>query len=188
MVRAGQAVPQALADAEVLDRQGAPLRLGTLWEGAPALLVFLRHFACIACTEHVAALTPHLPELEQMGIDVVFIGNGAPNFIDGFVERNGLKQDSTVYTDPSLGVFRMVGLEHSRRSTFGPRALYNAGRAALRGFRQSAIEGDPLQQGGVVVVARGGRVAYVHRDRTLGDHAPMPEVMNAARSVVDGPA
>jgi peroxiredoxin len=185
MLRSGQAVPDALEQAEVIDRDGKTRRLGTLWEDGPAVLVFLRHFACIACTEHVAVLMPQLSTLEEGGVSVVFIGNGAPNFIEGFLERNDLDRGTEVLTDPSLSVFEMLGLERSRLSTYGPRAAVNAGRAMMRGFRQRSIEGDVLQQGGVLVVGRGGRVEYVHRDRVLGDHAPLAEVMAAAHAVAD---
>lgn len=36
--------PQALAETEVLDSQGRPRRMSTLWAERPALLIFLRHF------------------------------------------------------------------------------------------------------------------------------------------------
>jgi hypothetical protein len=34
-----------LANAEVFDPEGAPHRLGELWQSKAAVLVFLRHFA-----------------------------------------------------------------------------------------------------------------------------------------------
>ncbi len=34
----------ALAPLEVLDLEGAPVRLGSLWEEGPAVIVFLRHY------------------------------------------------------------------------------------------------------------------------------------------------
>ena len=37
-------IAAALADIELPDCDGKPLRLGTLWERAPAVLVFLRHY------------------------------------------------------------------------------------------------------------------------------------------------
>ena len=33
-----------LAEVEVLDTDGQPLRLGGLWQERPVLLVFIRHF------------------------------------------------------------------------------------------------------------------------------------------------
>jgi peroxiredoxin len=182
-IRPGKPVPEALARVEVLGRDGAKRSLGELWREGPVVLVYLRHFACIACTEHVAELAPHVPALEALGVKVVLIGNGAPHFIDGFIARNGIGPQVEVVTDPSLEVFRLAGMERSRASTYGPRAAYNAGRAMLRGCRQTAIEGDVLQQGGVVVIDPSGEVAYVHRDRALGDHPPTAEILEAARAV-----
>ncbi len=37
-------VAAALAPLEVLDLEGAPVRLGSLWEEGPAVIVFLRHY------------------------------------------------------------------------------------------------------------------------------------------------
>ncbi|HEY7956370.1 MAG TPA: hypothetical protein VII38_13800 [Polyangia bacterium] len=36
--------PDALADAQLLDVEGQPHRLGDLWKSRPALLMFVRHF------------------------------------------------------------------------------------------------------------------------------------------------
>ncbi|HET6584950.1 MAG TPA: peroxiredoxin-like family protein [Nannocystaceae bacterium] len=174
-------VSDALARAEVLDREGASSTLGEHWRDRPALLVFLRHFGCIACAEHVAIVAPRLVELVRLQIEVVFIGNGAPHFIDGFVARNGLHGvPVAIVTDPTLLAFAAAGLVRSRMSTFGPRALLNHARASLAGFRQRAIEGDNEQQGGVLLVDRDGTIVYAHRDEVAGDHAPMADVVDAA--------
>jgi hypothetical protein len=37
-------VSRRLADIVLPDADGRPLRLGTLWAGRPAVLVFLRHY------------------------------------------------------------------------------------------------------------------------------------------------
>jgi hypothetical protein len=34
----------AIQDIELLDEQGEPVRLGTLWEEGPAVVVWLRHY------------------------------------------------------------------------------------------------------------------------------------------------
>jgi hypothetical protein len=34
----------AIADIELLDVEGEPVRLGSLWEDGPAVLVWLRHY------------------------------------------------------------------------------------------------------------------------------------------------
>ena len=87
-------------------------------------------------------------KLDAAGVELVIIGNGAPNFIEGFREQT--KYDGPIYTDPSLATFKAaellrdrvtitrlasglpVGadLEHADEVTLG-RAL--AGRRSLEG-------------------------------------------------------
>jgi peroxiredoxin len=183
-VRLCDEVPKPLAEVEVLDARGEVTRLGDRWADGPAALVFLRHFACLACTEHVTMLAPRLHELTRLGLRVVYVGNGAPNFIEGFVERNAVDVETVeVVTDPSLAAHQALDLPRSWWSTYGPQALAGLLRALLYGFRQGSIEGDNYQQGGVVVIDRQGRVAYLHRDRATGDHAPTGDVVQAAMRV-----
>jgi AhpC/TSA antioxidant enzyme len=177
----GSRVSDELAAIEVLDREGHGSALGLRWRDRPALLVFLRHFGCIACAEHVALMCARVPELVRLGIAVVFVGNGASQFIAGFVERNQLGgQPVELVTDPSLRSFAALALVHSRGSLVSPRALLNFLRGRLAGFRHHGIEGDSLQQGGVLLVDRGGVVRYLHRDHAAGDHAPTADVVDAA--------
>jgi hypothetical protein len=37
-------IAAALADVTLHDADGQPVRLGSLWESAPAVVVFLRHY------------------------------------------------------------------------------------------------------------------------------------------------
>ena len=41
---AGSSVAAALADIALPDADGKVVRLGSLWESAPAVVVFLRHY------------------------------------------------------------------------------------------------------------------------------------------------
>ncbi len=183
-VRIGHQVPAELADALVLDAKGQESRLGARWAEGPAAVIFLRHFACISCTEHVTVLAPRLHELTQLGLRVVYVGNGEPRYIEAFVERNAIDLEVVeVITDPTLAAHRTLALNRSFGTTFGPRALWNVGRALVSGFRPTTVEGDEYQQGGVLVVDRDGRVAYLHRDRATGDHADTTDVIAAAMRV-----
>lgn len=183
-LRVGDRVPRELADAPVLDAGGEASRLGDRWADGPAALVFLRHFACIACTEHVAVLAPRLHELTRLGLRVAYVGNGEPRYIEAFVERNAIDPEVVeVITDPTLAAHRALELRRSLHAALGPRALWNVGRALVSGFRASTVEGDAQQQGGVLVVDGEGRVAYLHRDRATGDHANTTDVIAAAMRV-----
>jgi peroxiredoxin len=183
-IRVGEAVPEALASAEVLDAAGGAHRLGEAWAGAPAVVVFLRHFGCIGCSEQVTELAPRLRELAELGVKTVLIGNGAADFITGFIERHALSDKPvSLFTDPSLNSFRAAGLLRSWWRAAGPRALIDIARALGRGHRGHAREGDTAQQGGALVVGGDGRVALHHVNRSLGDHAAAADLVDAALAI-----
>ena len=105
-------------------------------------------------------------------------------FIEGFIEREKLAGEPvTILTDPSLKAFELAHLERSVLATVGPSAVRAAWRARKAGYRQVAIEGDKLQQGGMLLVDKSGALAFYHRNDNLGDHADPAEVVAAARAL-----
>ncbi len=170
-----------LGEAIVLDRTGAHRRLGDVWARRPALVIFLRHFGCIGCAAQVDAVVPRLPELSALGVGLVLVGNGAPEFIDAFVQRQALDgRPVEIFTDPSLAVFRAAGLRRSRWASAGPRALLELMRAFFDGHRGAGtLQGDAWQQGGALLVDTDGTIAFQHRSESLG-HAARPAELIAA--------
>jgi len=176
----GGQVPDALADAEVVAADGARVRLGSLWADHDALLVFVRQFGCAGCSEHVTELKPRLPELDALGVETAIVGSGTREQMIGFVDRLAL-HDVRVLTDPTLASFAAAGLERSLWGTVGPVALVKLARAVGRGHRNSMPpEGDFSQQGGTLLVRKGGELALYDRSSHLGDHAPLVDVVEAA--------
>jgi len=164
-----------------MDRAGAPHALETTWRDRDVVLVFVRHFACIGCAEHVTALRPRLDELAVLGVDVVIVGSGTPDQLDGFIEREDLAREHVhCFTDPTLAVYRAAALARSRWGTFGPIALGQATRAFLHGHRNGKPQGDLYQQGGTLYITRAGIVRLYHRAASLGDHAKLVDVVEIA--------
>ena len=181
---AGRPAPKALADAAVLDRDGAPHRLREWWSDRPCVLLFLRHFGCIGCAEQITELTPRLREIAGAGARTLLVGSGAPDVIDAFVERQGLSdKDVAIVTDPSLAAFRAAGLARSVWATYGPRAVADYVRALGSGFVSRKLAGDLYQQGGALVVDAGGRVVFHRVARSLGDHADAADLVDAVLSL-----
>ena len=69
-----------------------------------------------------------------------------------------------------------------RRLGLGLKAIANGWRALRAGHMQGPTRGDPLQQGGVVVVAPDQRVLFFHSDGTLGEHARIENVLAALQT------
>ena len=166
---------------EVIDRGGRARALRSVVLPGPTLLVFLRHFGCVGCEALVTALVPRQPELSDLGVRIVLVGNGAPEHLRGFAERHGLdERHVTLVTDPSLAVFAAARLLRSTWATFGPRSLFTEARAIGRGLRPGRRHGDRLQQGGALLLDERGEVVSRHVDAFVGDHARPEDVVDAA--------
>ena len=120
-----------------------------------------------------------LPAIREAGAELVIVGNGAPEFGRAFRDELGL--DAPLYTDPSLRTYALAGFKRGLLATFSAKGLAHGARAWRKGFRQTARRGDALQQGGLLVVDRTGRILYAHRDSEAGDLAPNEEVLAALR-------
>ena len=118
--------------------------------------------------------------LRGAGLSLNVIGNGAPMFIAGFRETTGY--EGPLYTDPSLAVYRAAELRSGLRTVLTPGALGRTVGALRRGFRQGRTQGHALQQGGVLVVGRDGRVLWHHISSGPGDNATAAEIIAANRT------
>ncbi len=118
-----------------------------------------------------------MPEIRARGADLVVVGCGRPEHIQGFREAIGYA--GPLLTDPSLRVFEAAGLGYGWTRTFHPLTFVKGIRAFAGGFRQGARRGNPVQQGGTFVLGPGERVRFQWRDRFAGDHPKMDEVLAA---------
>lgn len=118
-----------------------------------------------------------LPEIERRGAELAIIGNGSPAQAGFFAADQDLT--GRVFTDPARAVYRALGMRDGLRSTFNPRVLANAARAWSKGFRQKRTQGDPLQQGGVLLVDGSGNIVFSHLSQVAGDHPSLEVLLRA---------
>jgi peroxiredoxin len=176
----GRPVPESLANARVKRRDGEELRLGDTWKEQDALLVFVRHFACAGCSAHVEELVPRLDEIDALGVRTVLIGCGSVDQMMGFMERHRLFDERVVLvTDPSRKAYVAAGMVRSLWGTLGPVAIVKMIGAMTRGHANGRTEGDLYQMGGTLLVRKGGTLAFYHHAETLGEHAPLVDVVDA---------
>jgi hypothetical protein len=112
-------------------------------------------------------------------VSVVAIGSGTPAMAADFVEQFSVP--FPVYTDPERSSYRLAGMK--RRLGLGLKTAGRAQRALQGGHRQGRTQGDPWQQGGVLLVDGEGRVSWQHVDDGAGDHASMEAVIVAVRAL-----
>ena len=160
----------ALANCFVFDGESRKLKLGQLWQTQSVIFVFLRHFACIACRAHAVEVWKDRERYESAGARLIFIGNGAPNYIEIFKTELGLEK-ALILTDPSLEVFRAAGFRHGFFELVQLKSILNAIKLAAGGHTQTTLvaEGSNWQNGGVLAIGKNGKVLFQFISQALGD-------------------
>lgn len=118
-----------------------------------------------------------LPEIRRRGADLVVIGSGRPWLAKAFQQEQGI--DFPLLTDPDLIAYKAAGLQRSRAALLKPKVVGAGIRAYKDGFRQTAVAGDPWQNGGVFVIRPPGHVLFEQRSDSPGDHADPAAVLAA---------
>ena len=107
----------------------------------------------------------------------MIVGNGARSFAEAF--REDFRLDGPLLVDPELRAYRAAGLRRGRVELLSPRLPSNALRALRSGARQTGVQGDPWQLGGVFVIRPGGELVFRYASREAGDHPPTDEIVAA---------
>jgi hypothetical protein len=168
-------MPQ-LSRAVVFAGPDQPLLLEQLWRKQSVILVFLRHFACIACRAHAAQVWQDRQKYEASGAKIIFIGNGQPAWIEVFRHEVGV-QDALVLTDPSMASFDAAGFKRRLLYLFRPKSSANMKALAAEGFEQGQHRpdaGSHFQMGGILAVSRSGEVLYQFASTAVGDFPSEP--------------
>jgi len=125
----------------------------------------------------VAQLRHAQDEIRRRGAELVVIGHGPRRFAEAFRAETGLT--APLYVDPKRASYRALGMKRGVLRAVGPRLLAAAWRALRAGFRIRGVQGDPWQQGGVLVVRPGGGIAFSHISEDAADR-PEPAAIIAA--------
>jgi peroxiredoxin len=173
-------MPHPLDDYSVLDLLGERVRLGDLWSSRTAVLLFVRHFGCVFCHQQVAAMTPSLSRIREAGAELFIIGNGSVQQARAFRDTYDLPMP--IFTDPARATYAALGMRRGPATILHPLVLLRGARAVVAGFRQKGVAGDPLQQGGVLIVEPGGRERYRYISRFAGDHPSPDAILRQCRS------
>lgn len=111
------------------------------------------------------------------GIRIVFVGTGLPAMAAAFAAEHA--GGMPVLTDPTRRVFELAGMRRGVLPLLHWRFLANLLRALRSGFRQTRVQGDAWQQGGVLVLDASGRVLLRQVDAATGDVLDLEGVVAA---------
>ena len=140
--------------------------------GRAGIMVLVRHYGCIFCRQRIAELIAEADAHPSLDLAVMVIGNGTSHMAADFVERHAIHVP--VFTDPSRKIYQELGM----RRMFGINwKSVKQGIAAFRdGHRQSAVQGDVWQQGGIAVFNTEGEITYIFADEEAGSPIPWDAV------------
>lgn len=117
------------------------------------------------------------PDLLAADARLVFVGTGLPGMAADFARQHA--GPWPVLSDAKKRAFAAAGMRRGLFTTLHWRTLGNALRALRRGFRQGRVQGDPWQQGGVLVLDARGQLRHQQFDAAGGDPIDIAAVMAA---------
>lgn len=119
----------------------------------------------------------HEQTLAAAGARLVYVSTGTPAHAEAFRAEHGLR--GAVLSDGAGAAFAAAALRRGWGALLRPRAVTNGLRALRAGFRQRAVQGDPLQQGGAVVFGPDGAVRARQSDAGAGDLLDVEALLRA---------
>ena len=115
------------------------------------------------CRERAARFATLAPDLAPASL--AFVGNGLLGMAQDFAAQ--FQVTAPLYTDPKRESYKALGMQ--RAFGLGLKSVSRGRRAMAAGFAQGRTQGDPWQQGGVVLFDAAGGVRWSSIDDGAGD-------------------
>jgi peroxiredoxin len=184
-LKINEPLPAPLLETEVLDKNGKGIQFKDVLNADCSLVILIRHFACIGCTEQMLAIAPKIEEIENLHVSIKIIGNGAPMFIEGFIEKFKLGNKAVeIYTDPSLKIYEEANMVRSFWRIYNPKTIVEYLKAWRKGIGQKSVKGDNLQLGGTFLVNSASILEYYFQNKSVAGIADPNELMKAVHKHV----
>ncbi|GAB4546223.1 MAG: hypothetical protein Fur002_21120 [Anaerolineales bacterium] len=163
-------------DVELLDTQGTPTRLSTLWQKDVLLLAFTRHFGCPQCKEMTDQLHEALPDLKRIGLRLAFICHASAESTKQFCEQRA--PNALCLADPQRAAYRAYGLSRGSlwQTLISPQIwLSNRRLQKEKGYKPEVppLGQDAMQMSGVFIIGTDGRIRLPYYYEDIADHPPL---------------
>lgn len=185
---------QSAPDMTLLDVQGKPVKLSSLWAKRPLLLAFTRHFGCTQCKEMLDEIVAGRDRIEKSGLEIAIIMQGTPKATAEFSRRfaPGLR----CLADPGRKAYHAYGLERGNLfQTFLNFKVWSAiSHSRRKGYRVEPPPSgqDSMQMSGLFIISREGRIELPYYFDHIADHPPLELLLGGVLSsrwdqAFDGP-
>ena len=119
----------------------------------------------------------NLGTIRAKGADLHVIGCGLPAMAKDFERQYAI--DTPILVDKTREAYKIAGFKRGVLRSMNPVAVLRMLRTLAAGYGIGKTQGDPWQQGGVLVVAPPGRIVYEYANGSPGDHPPLGDVLRA---------
>ncbi|TSY41764.1 Thioredoxin-like protein AAED1 [Bagarius yarrelli] len=153
-------------DCLIYDRHGASIPFNSLYQNHKAIVIFVR----------------------DANVRLVVIGQSGHSHIKAFCSLTGYGHE--MYVDPERQIYRKLGMtrEEVYEETASPSlhvkssVLVGSMKSMWRAMTSPAFDfkGDPLQQGGALIIGPGPNVHIAHFDMNRFNHMPINSLLHLA--------
>jgi len=154
------------------------------WREGPLVVMFMRHFGCAFCREHLIKMGKALKDFEAAGAQVVAIFQYSAEATRDFCE--GRKVPFECLGDPKREAYQQVEVGKGTRDqvlgrNIAGKYLKTMFRSRVVGSINAPVE-EMLQLPGTFVVGTDGRVLFAHYAVNSADNPPPADVLAVVRS------
>ncbi|XP_016123743.1 prostamide/prostaglandin F synthase [Sinocyclocheilus grahami] len=142
---------------------GEMVEIGSLWQEQTVVLFFLRRFGCQVCRWMSAEVSKLEKDLKANGVALIGIGPeemGVKEFMDGGFFKGDIYIDEKKQCYKDLG-FKRYNAVNVIPAAMGKKVREIASKASAEGIHGN-FNGDLLQSGGMLIVAKGGEKVLLH--------------------------
>lgn len=168
------------------DHTGRPTELADLWRDRPLVLLFIRHFGCPFCREHLADVRDRYREFVDAGGEVAAVTMGTPERAAAFREQHRLP--FTCFADRQQRAYAAFGVPRGNWSQVAGPGVWAAGIKAIARAGFGKPVGDIQQLHAEFVIDMDGIVRMAFLPKHSAEHAPMEDILALLRSLSAAPA
>ncbi|WKZ35477.1 MAG: peroxiredoxin-like family protein [Anaerolineales bacterium] len=168
-------------DVELLDAEGKPVQLSSLWKKEVLVLAFTRHYGCPQCKEMVDQLFDAHQALTERGLRLVVISHASAESAKAFCEERA--PNAVCLADPNRAAYRAYGLYRGNiwQTLLSPRIwLSNRKLARRKGYKPEFPQQgqDAYQRSGTFIIGRDGRIRLPYYYEDIADHPPVDLILH----------
>ena len=168
-------------DLQLLDEEGNPVQLSSLWKSSVLVLAFTRHFGCPQCKEMVDQLIAALPALTEKGLRLAIVNHSTPEDARKFCQQYA--PAATCLADVDRSAYRAFGLYRGTfwQTLLSPRIWSsNKQLEKTKGYKPELPRPgqDAYQMSGTFIIGTDGRIRLPYYYEDIADHPPVDLILH----------